>query len=227
MNELARDFRSLSFDCYGTLIDWIGGIRGAFDTLASHGGSLPADEREFFDTYLEAEARVEAGPYVPYCEVLTTVQAALAERFGLQFPPDRADVLAKSHGQWKPFPDTNGALNRLKTRYRLGILSNVDRDLFVGTARHFDVAFDFVITAQDVQAYKPDHAHFNRLLETQAPDPKTHLHVAQSLFHDGVPAAELGIPFVWINRRDEVNDTRARPLATFANLAELADRLGV
>ncbi len=227
LQEQARMLASLSFDCYGTLIDWIGGIRGAFDRLAAHGGSLPAEEKDFFDTYLEAEARAESGEYKPYREVLTAVQAALVERFGLSFPPDQATQLAESHAAWKPFADTNAALTRLKTRYRLGILSNVDRDLFAGTARYFDVSFDFVITAEDVRAYKPNLAHFNRLLETEVKDAGTHLHVAQSLFHDGVPTAQLGIPFVWINRRRETNDTSARPLATFATLAELADHLGV
>ena len=132
-----------------------------------------------------------------------------------------AESLAESVPGWKPFPDTNPALARLKERFRLGILSNIDNDLFAATARHFESAigrFDFVITAEDVGSYKPGHGHFKRLLTTVVDDVSTHLHVAQSLFHDGVPAAELGIPFVWINRRGEVNETTARPLAELANL---------
>ena len=223
-------FRSLSFDCYGTLIDWITGIGGALETLAASGGSLPVDQGEFFDTYLEVEAEAEAGPYVPYRNILSAAQVELARRFGLTVPPERARLLAESVPSWKPFPDVNPALARLKTRYRLGILSNIDNDLFAATARHFEPAihrFDFVITAEDVRSYKPGHPHFARLLETVVDDPDAHLHVAQSLFHDGVPAAELGIPFVWINRRHEVNDTAAKPLAVFADLTELAGRMGV
>lgn len=227
--QLAR-IRSLSFDCYGTLIDWITGVRGALGELAAGGGALPVDLGEFFDTYLEVEGRIEAGPYMPYQEVLTAAQAELAQRFGLTVPPDRARLLAASVPGWKPYDDTNAALARLKTRYRLGILSNIDNDLFAATARHFEPVigrFDFVITAEDVGSYKPGHAHFTRLLETAIDDRAAHLHVAQSLFHDGVPAADLGIPFVWINRRNEVNDTTARPLAEFPDLTALADRLGV
>jgi 2-haloalkanoic acid dehalogenase type II len=218
--------RSLSFDCYGTLIDWISGIRGVFETLAAAEARL-IDEREFFDTYLEAEAQTEAGPYKPYRDVLATVQRTLADRFRIVLPPEQADLLARSQADWKPFSDTNPALTRLATRYRLGVVSNIDNDLFAATARHFEVDFDFVITAEDVRAYKPARAHFERLLETEVDDPSTHLHVAQSLFHDGCPAAELGIPFVWINRRGVVNDTAARPLAVFDDLTAFADRMGV
>lgn len=224
--EIAR-VTSLSFDCYGTLIDWIAGIRGVFATLAATTGARLIDERQFFDAYLEAEAQAEAGPYLPYREVLTAVQRALADRFQIALPPDQANLLARSQAGWKPFPDTNAALARLKTCYRLGVVSNIDNDMFAATARHFDVAFDFVITAQDVRAYKPAHPHFRRLLETVVDDPSTHLHVAQSLFHDGCPTAELGIPFVWINRRGETNDIPAKPLAVFDDLASFADGMGV
>ncbi|MHC4062951.1 MAG: HAD-IA family hydrolase [Planctomycetota bacterium] len=226
-DEWSVQVRSLSFDCYGTLIDWITGIGGIFRILAGSGGSLPLDERAFFDTYLQAEAQAEAGPYMPYREVLCTVQRALARRFGLQLRPEQANLLAESLPNWRPFPEVNSALARLKTRYRLGILSNIDRDLFAATAEHFDVSFDFVITAEDVHSYKPGKQHFLRLLDTVVHEPQCHLHVAQSLFHDGVPAAELSIPFVWINRRSEVNDTTAKPLAVLANLAELAQAMGV
>jgi len=227
-DEQVARIRSLSFDCYGTLIDWITGIRGALETLAASGGSLPIDQGEFFDTYLEVEAETEAGPYMSYKEVLTSAQAELARRFGLTVPPERARVLADSVPGWKPFDDTNPALARLKERFRLGILSNIDNDLFAATARQFEPAigqFDFVITAEDVGSYKPGHGHFKRLLQTVVDDQGTNLHVAQSLFHDGAPAAELGIPFVWINRRGEVNETIAKPLAELSNLTELADML--
>ena len=173
---------------------------------------------------------MEAGPYLPYKEILTLAQAELARRFALTVPPGRVRLLAGSVPNWVPFDDTNATLARLKGRYRLGILSNIDNDLFTETARRFRPAidgFDFVITAQEVGSYKPGHAHFRRLLETGAVDPQAHLHVAQSLFHDGVPAAELGMPFVWINRRDENNHTTARPLAVFNDLTGLADRMGV
>jgi 2-haloacid dehalogenase len=229
-SEQLAAIRSLSFDCYGTLIDWETGIRRALDALASASGGLAIDQREFFDTYLETEAAIEAGPYRPYKDVLCGVQVELARRYGLTVPADRARLLAESVAGWTPFADTNDALARLKRRFRLGVVSNIDRDLFGWTARHFAAAigqFDFVIAAEDVESYKPAHPHFLRLLEAEVQEAGTHLHVAQSLFHDGVPAEELNIPFAWINRRNEVNETAATPVAEFANLAGLADWLGV
>ncbi len=216
--------KSLSFDCYGTLIDWESGIRGAFEQLTGD-GALAIDRRAFFDTYLAAEAGAEAGDYMSYRQVLSCVQGALADQLGISFGPEQADLLADSHAAWKPYADTNAALVRLKSRYKLIILSNVDRDLFQSSADQLSVAFDQVITAEDVRSYKPADPHFHRLLESEVIDPSRHIHVAQSLFHDGVPAARLGIPFIWINRRAEVNGTCAQPLLTCRNLAELADHL--
>ncbi len=228
-NEQIAQVSSLSFDCYGTLIDWETGIRRALDALAASGGGLQVDQREFFDTYLEVEAAIEAGPYASYRQVLRGAQVELARRYQLDVPADQAGLLADSVPGWTPYADTNAALARLKQRCRLGVLSNIDRDLFARTCRHFPPhldRFDFVITAEDVGAYKPARRHFERLLQTESDDPGTHIHVAQSLYHDGVPAAELGIPFIWINRRQETNRTTAAPLAQFANLTELADWLG-
>jgi len=220
-------YKSLSFDCYGTLIDWIGGISGVFHRLAGSADALDMSEREFFDTYLEAEAAAEAQSYQSYRQVLTQVQATLADRMGLSHSSEQTEWLADSQIDWQPFGDTNAALHRLKQAFKLCILSNVDRDLFSRTARHLEVEFDYLITAEDVQAYKPARPHFDRLLSTVVEAPGTHLHVAQSLFHDGVPAAQYDIPFVWINRRGETNSTTAKPLAVFDNLTGLADWLGV
>jgi len=220
---------SLSFDCYGTLIDWETGIRAALDALAGVGGDTSIDRRVLFDTYLEAEAKIEGGPYLPYKEILARVQAELARRFGLAVPSGRERLLPESLPDWKPFPDTNAALARLARRCRLGIVSNTDRDLFADTAGHFAPVverFDFLVLAEDVRSYKPARGHFDRLLEALGRDPSRHLHVAQSLYHDGVPCADLGLSFVWINRRKEANDTRARPLAVFDDLTGLADALG-
>ena len=140
----------------------------------------------------------------------------------MPLPPNRVDFLAESLPDWPTFPDTNGALARLKGRYRLGVLSNVDRDLFAATTRKLNVQFDLAVTAQDVRAYKPADAHFERLLTSYGPREEV-LHVAQSLFHDGVPAGELSIPFVWINRYGETNETQVRPLATYPDLRSFAD----
>jgi len=231
MSESLAQFErveSLSFDCYGTLIDWETGIRAALDTLAGVSSAASLDRHALFDTYLEVEAEIEAGPYLPYKEVLSRVQAELARRFGLAVPAGWERLLPESLPNWKPFSDTNAALARLKRRCRLGIVSNTDRDLFAGTARHFAPVierFDFLVLAEDVRSYKPGRGHFDRLLEALGGDPSRHLHVAQSLYHDGVPCADLGLSFVWINRRQETNDPRVRPFAVFDNLTGLADAL--
>ena len=217
--EVLRNADTLTFDCYGTLVDWRTGLtrslRGLFGS--------PADGRmdELFAAYLETEAEVEAEPYRSYPEVLRQVAGRLAERFSFQLPAERADDLARSLPDWPLFADTNEALVSLKQRFRLGILSNIDRDLFAQTARRLDVAFDFVVTAEDVRSYKPGHAHFERLLSEHA-EPERVVHVAQSLFHDGVPTGELGIAYVWINRYNDVNTARVQPLGEYADLKSFA-----
>ena len=212
--------RTITFDCYGTLIDWQAGLSRFFVELVGPGAADRTDE--LFAAYVQTEAEVEAQPYQPYHQVLSTVAERLARRYDVAVRPDLADLLAMMLPDWAPFADTNEALLRLKQRYRLGVLSNIDRDLFAGTARHFDVMFDFVITAQDVRAYKPAHAHFGQLLATHAKRDEV-LHVAQSLFHDGRPTSELNIPFVWINRYGEANQTPLHPLAEYPDLISLAE----
>ncbi len=211
---------TLTFDCYGTLIDWDAGL--AESLTAIFGAALAGRRNELFDTYNETEATVESEGHQSYRRVLSETVRRLARRFKLDLAAGRAESLAESLPSWKPFPDTNDALTRLKDRYRLGVLSNIDRDLFAGTARHFSVSFDFAVTAEDVGSYKPAPGHFTRLLDRHAERGRV-LHVAQSLFHDGEAANRHEIAFVWINRYRHTNETTARPLATFPDLKSLAD----
>jgi len=125
---------------------------------------------------------------------------------------------------WPAFGDTNEALRRLKSKYRLGVLSNIDSDLFAGTVKTFDVDFDFVITAQDVQSYKPAHGHFLTMFDRYGPKDRV-LHVAQSLLHDGGPARELGLAYAWINRYNQRNDSDVTPMIECADLKSLADAI--
>jgi 2-haloalkanoic acid dehalogenase type II len=211
---------TITFDCYGTLIDWRAGLQSSLAELFELAFCDLPDG--LFDAYVQTEAEVEGGAYQSYRRVLTATAERLAKRFNFDLPPGLAELLAETLPHWAPFADTNEALVRLKRRYRLGVLSNIDRDLFAGTALQFDVEFDFVVTAEDVQSYKPGQAHFQWLLSRHIEHDRV-LHVAQSLFHDGVPAQGLGIAFVWINRYKEVNTTAVRPLAEFADLKSLAD----
>ncbi len=214
----------VTFDCYGTLIDWERGITEAFAAEAARAGrTLPP--AEVLAAYAEIEPEVEARPYQSYRQVLGATAAGVAARLGWPLASRDAGFLAESLPSWPPFPDTNAALTRLCAGgVRLGILSNVDEDLLAATRRHFDVSFELVITAQQVRSYKPGPAHFEAARAVLGPDVRW-LHAAQSYFHDIVPARALGIPVAWINRKGEALTGPARPDREFFTLAELADWL--
>ncbi len=215
---VSRAFEVITFDCYGTLIDWERGIVEAFRRAAPRGGRLPRPS-EISRVYSEIEPAVEAGPYRKYREVLREVGRRAAERFGWQLGVDELDFMAESLPRWTPFPDTNPALERLEGMgFALGILSNVDDDLLRLTLDHLTVKFDFVVTAEQVRSYKPAPGHFSKAAAVVAGRPW--LHVAQSYFHDVEPAVRLGIPVVWVNRKKE------RPGA-LRPTAEVGDLLGL
>jgi 2-haloacid dehalogenase len=157
-----RSFDALTFDCYGTLIDWETGITHALGFLAARAGRDPTELVELFG---EIEREAEAGPYRSYRDVLADVARAIAARLGLSLEPGEETLLAESVGDWPAHPDTQGAMRALKERSRLGILSNVDHDLFEGTRPKLGVELDVVVTAEDVRGYKPGLAHFERGLE--------------------------------------------------------------
>jgi 2-haloalkanoic acid dehalogenase type II len=221
---VTRRFDVVTFDCYGTLIDWEGGIASAFLREAAEDGVV-LDRSRIIAAYHELEPEVEAFEYRSYREVLTATAIRVAQRLGWPLTEDRARFLPESLPGWKPFPDTNTALRRLAAAgHRLGILSNVDDDLLGGTRRHFPVPFDFVVTAQQVRSYKPAHAHF--VEARRRIGGARWLHAAQSFFHDVVPARRLGIPVAWINRKAERPLDDVPPDAELRDLTELADWLG-
>ncbi len=209
----------ITFDCYGTLIDWRSGIAEVLKRQLQSAG-LEWEDR-YVDLYLECEAIRECQTYRPYKEILATTEADVLSKAGLDPLPDLK--LASSLGGWQPFDDTVPALQRLKQKYKLGVLSNVDRDLFQQTAGHLKVSFDVVVTAQDVNYYKPGPAHFTKMLERTGLEKHQVLHAAHSLYHDIRPCNELNIPCVWINRCGEKNPQWGRPLAEFPDLASFAD----
>jgi 2-haloacid dehalogenase len=224
LRDLTRHLDTITFDCYGTLIDWKAGLTQSFRDLL--GSVVDTDPMRVFDTYVEVEAAEEAQLYRPYREILASVAVTMGQEFDVAVTAAQAADFAQSLPGWRPFPDTNEVLSRLKRRFRLGVLSNVDRDLFVGTCLHFNVEFDVVITAEDVRSYKPALGHFQEYLSRHGRAERT-LHVAQSLYHDGRPASDLGLAYAWINRYNHANDTDVEPLATFEDLRGLADALGV
>jgi 2-haloalkanoic acid dehalogenase type II len=215
-----RPYDVLTFDCYGTLIDWERGIGDAFEAAARVDG-VKLDRAIALGAYHEIEPVVQAERYRSYREVLTLTAQRIAERLGWRLAPERAAFLAESLPSWPPFADTNAALQRLAAcGYRLAILSNVDDDLLAGTRKHLGVDFEFVVTAQQVGSYKPAPAHFTTARARIAG--ARWLHVAQSWFHDVQPARALGVPTAWINRKRERRAEGARPDAEFATLGEAA-----
>jgi 2-haloacid dehalogenase len=221
-------FRLLSFDCYGTLIDWEAGIFSALRPILAAHGKTVADS-ELLRLYSELESDAERGDFHPYREVLQSVVRGLGKR--LAFSPSEAEVrsLAESLPNWLPFPDTVAALRRLKARYQLAVVSNVDDDLFASTARRLEIPFDYVITAQQAGAYKPSLPMFKLAQQRTAVAPSQWLHVAQSIYHDVIPARSLGMTSVWVNRPSPrpgsgaARSASAQPDLEVPNLKTLAE----
>ena len=220
MQSPERAYDVITFDCYGTLIDWEGGIAGAFAEAANDDG-VTLDRNAVLRVYAAVEPEVERERYRPYREVLQESAHRAARMLGWQVAYERCDFLPRSLPRWTPFADTNPALEQLAAAgCRLAILSNVDDDLIAETRKHFTVAFDFVITAQQLRSYKPAPAHFDAARERVGG--ARWLHAAQSNFHDVVPCNALGIPTAWINRKDEQALPGGVPSHEFRDVAGLA-----
>ena len=219
-----RPYDVVTFDCYGTLIDWNKGLGDALVDAVGRGGS-PVRREELLHAYHSFEPLVEAESRGTYRSVLMeTARRAAEEQLGCEISPEAASAFAESLPGWLPFPDTNPALELLHAAgYRLGILSNVDDDLLAGTLRYFSVPFELTVTAQQVGSYKPAPAHFEAARRVIGK--ARWLHVAQSYFHDVVPAGVLGVPVAWINRHHEWQSGAVRPDYVFSDLTELADWL--
>lgn len=227
------DFRALSFDCYGTLIDWESGIATALRPLLSQKPAIDRDAA--LEAFARHEARLEATqPSMLYRDLLASVHAALAQEWELPSDAEADQHFGASVGKWPAFADTVAALRYLKQHYKLAILSNVDRDGFRASNARLGVGFDLICTAQDIGSYKPDPANFRYLIARLAEHGIARhevLHVAQSLFHDHAPANAMGLSSAWIDRRHAsggLGATSAPPAGVhydfrFTSLEELAD----
>jgi 2-haloacid dehalogenase len=192
-------FQALTFDCYGTLIDWESGIFAALrPILSAHHAALT--DAGLLELYSELEAAAEQGEFHSYRTVLQTVVHGFGDRLGFTPTEVEAGSLPQSLPHWRPFEDTARALHQLKTKYKLAVISNVDDDLFAASARQLEVSFDHVITAQQARAYKPSLDIFKLAQKRMGISPNRWLHVGQSIYHDVVPAKSLGISTVWVNR---------------------------
>jgi len=223
MRAMQRPFDYITFDCYGTLIDWESGIREAFRVAAAEDG-VSLDEAAVWRAYAMIEPEVEQEMYRSYRDVLSETAARVAHLLGWPIQRQRAIFLAESLPSWRPFADTNAALQRLqKAGYQLGILSNVDDDLLAATRRHFTVEFRLIVTAQQVHSYKPAPGHFITARERTGGAPW--LHAAQSNYHDIIPTNTLGISNAWINRKHERPLPGGVPGREFPDMKGFADWL--
>ena len=233
MSDFDR-FGAMSFDCYGTLIDWETGIANALRPWAARSG-LELDDQALLAAYGSTETHVEDDmPSALYPVILGETMRRVGAVLGAAVTDDDAEAFGQSVKDWPAFPDTAEALRRLSTRYKLIILSNIDRASFAASNPQLGVTFDSIITAEDVGSYKPQRGHFNRLfeeIERLGVARERLVHVAESLFHDHQPAAELGLPSVWIHRRHERGGSGATatpsgevsPTWRFTSMAEFAD----
>jgi 2-haloacid dehalogenase len=223
-------FKFLTFDCYGTLIDWETGILGALRSiLKSHSKTL--SDADILNHYAKVESAIESGEFKPYREVLKEVVYLFGVLLKFKVTEQEANSLPESLNDWRPFPDTVPALQSLARHYKLCVISNIDDDLFAHSARQLEVPFHVVVTALQARSYKPSHNNFQLALKKIGAPKEQVLHVAESLFHDIVPARELGIKNVWVDRSkgkrgrasrtaDVKPDLEVRDLKTFAELVE-------
>jgi 2-haloacid dehalogenase len=211
--------RWATFDCYGTLIDWNGGIGRELERL------FGAERTpRLLGRYHALEPQVQADAYRSYAEVMTLTLLRLAAEEELSIPEGETAALVHSLPDWEPFPEVPDALRELRARgWSLAILSNSDRDLIAASMRRLGVPFDLAVVAEDVRSYKPEHGHWEHFFEVTTAERDRHVHVAQSHYHDIVPASELGLTSVWINRLGESGEPQ--PTRELPDLRRLPDTL--
>jgi 2-haloacid dehalogenase len=223
-------FEALTFDCYGTMIDWERGILNALQPILAPRGVL-ASEQELLELFAEQESGLEAGGYLSYREVLAQSLRGICQHFGFRPTTQEEAEFSLAVGNWPAFPDSAPALGRLATRFRLGVITNCDDDLFALSNRRLGVSFEWIITAQQARSYKPSLKNFELAFATIDVPRERILHVAQSLFHDHIPALNLGMTTAWIDRRQGKVGFGATPVASatpslvltdLASLAEIA-----
>lgn len=223
--------RLITFDCYGTLIDWESGMLGSLRPLFSRAEHNISDA-DILEQYGEAEAELEAGPYLRYRDVLAQSARRAGQKLGVEISEQQAARFADSLKEWDPFPDTVAALNALSRKFKLGIISNVDDDLFASSRIKLQAPFEVVVTAEQVRSYKPSLKNFEEVLRRTGINRQEWLHAGQSIYHDVVPAAQIGTESVWVNRPSArpgigaVRKASARPTYHVRGVAELAQLLG-
>ncbi|HEX2702309.1 MAG TPA: HAD-IA family hydrolase [Solirubrobacteraceae bacterium] len=216
----------VTFDVYGTLIDWEKGIWEAFEAEANRDG-FTIERKEVIPLFMQIEREIESGSYELYAEVLRRTVVEIAKSLGWPLEPSRSGFLPDSVQRWEPFRETRAQLDKIAKKYNVGLISNIDDKLLGQTRRHLQIDFDIVVTAQQVRSYKPDAAHFTECAR-RIGGKKGWVHVASSYYHDVEPCVKAKIPVIWVNRHKETLEAGQRkPTAEVANLREAAKLLGI
>jgi 2-haloacid dehalogenase len=222
---LPKRIEWVTFDVYGTLIDWETGIYEAFAKEAERDG-FEIDRDELIAAFMETEKEIEGGSYELYAEVLRRTAVKISKDLEWPLEPSRSGFLPDSVQRWKPFRETNPALDKFKKKFQIGLVSNIDDKLLGQTRRHLNPDFDLVVTAQQVRSYKPDPAHFTEA-ERRMGGKRGWVHVAASYYHDVEPCLKKKIPVVWVNRHKEsLEPNQKKPTAEVHNLREAVKLLG-
>ena len=224
---LPKDIQFITFDCYGTLIDWETGVYEAFQKEADREG-FTINRDELVPRFIEIQHKIQAGSYELYAEVLRRTAVQVAEELGWQLESSRAQFLPDSVPYWQPFRETNAQLERFAKKYELGILSNIDDKLLGATRRHFRSDFDLVVTAQQVRSYKPDPAHFKECARRIDKRKKNWVHIASGYPTDVEPCLKSKIPVIWVNRHGyELESGQKKPTEEVKTFRDAAKLLGL
>ena len=219
----------VTFDVYGTLIDWESGIFSAFKKEAQREGFAieDKDKDEVIRLFHEISKTVESGSYELYAEVLRRTAVQIAKQLGWPLEPSRSGFLPESVQRWPPFKETNAVLTKIGKKYSIGLISNIDDKLLGQTRRHIPLDFDLVVTAQQVRSYKPELPHFTECARRMG-GKRGWVHVAASHYHDVAPCIKQRVPVIWVNRNKETLDSsQKKPTAEVSNLKEAAKLLGI
>jgi 2-haloacid dehalogenase len=223
---LPKDVRFVTFDCYGTLIDWETGVFDAFQKEADRDG-FTIDRNELVPLFLKTSREIQRGSYELYAEVLRRTAVRVAKELGWDLEPSRSGFLPDSVPRWPAFRETNAQLERFGKKYEIGILSNIDDKLLGATRRHFRVDFDLVVTAQQVRSYKPDPAHFKECAR-RIGGKSGWVHIASGYENDVEPCVKTRVPVIWVNRHGEkLESSQKKPTEEVKTLRDAAKLLGV
>jgi len=223
---LPKQVTFVTFDVYGTLLDWEDGVYKAFKKEADRDG-FTIERDEIIPLFHEISRDIEGGSYELYAEVLRRTALEIAKRIGWPLEPSRSGFLPDSVARWAPFKETNTQLRKFAGKFHTGLISNVDDKLLGQSRRHFPGDFDLVVTAQQVRSYKPDPAHFKEC-ERRMGSKKGWVHIAASYYHDVEPCAKLKVPVIWVNRhKEKLEPSQKKPTEEVKTLLEAAKLLGV